>query len=59
MHITYRHYDWTEREDTWNEKPYDVLAVSHYFLGQIEEGIDNAITALQYAPSNERIQKNY
>lgn len=55
----HQHFDWAERASAWNEKPYDILSVSYYYLNEIDLGIQNATKALSYCPNDERIQKNY
>lgn len=59
LQYSYRHYDWSERESVWNEKVYDILSVSYYYLDRIDAGLINAIKAMKLAPNNERIRKNY
>ena len=54
-----QHFDWTERSVCWREGPYDIISIACYFLGKTDLGIENAIRALQFAPMNDRIQKNY
>ena len=56
---TFQHFDWTERDSAWNAQPYDILSVSYYNLGKIDECIENSLKALQLDPLNDRIQKNY
>lgn len=55
----FQHFDWTERDSAWNAQPYDILSVSYYNLGKIDECIENSLKALQLDPLNDRIQKNY
>lgn len=59
LNKTYRHYDWSEKSETWNEQMYDILSVSYYYLDRVDEGIENALRALTISPNNTRIQKNY
>lgn len=54
-----QHFDWTERSVCWREGPYDIISIASYFLGKTDLGIENAIRALQFAPMDKRIQKNY
>ena len=56
---SYQHFDWTERSVCWREGPYDIMAISCYYLDKIDLGIENAVRALQFNPLNQRIQKNY
>lgn len=55
----YRHSDWSERSETWNEKPYDVISVAYTGVKNYDKALKNVIQALQYAPLNKRIQNNY
>jgi tetratricopeptide (TPR) repeat protein len=52
---SYRHYDWSERAIYWAEKPYDILSVSYYYMDRTDEGIENAVHALQINPFDTRI----
>lgn len=54
-----REHDWAEHENSWLEKPYDILSVACYYLGKIDEGIFYAQQALKFVPNEERINKNY
>lgn len=56
---SHQHFDWTERAVVWREGPYDTIAISCFYLNDIEKGLKNALKALQLAPLDERIQKNY
>ena len=55
---SFRHYNWLERGDTWREKPYDILGVSYYYLGNYEKSKENMLKALEYNPTNERLKNN-
>lgn len=55
---SYRHYNWLERDDSWREKPYDILAVSYYYRGDKELGYNYAIEALTLNPTDTRLIYN-
>ena len=55
---SFRHYNWLERGDTWREKPYDILGISYYYLGNYEKSKENMLKALEYNPTNERLKNN-
>lgn len=59
MKRTFQHFDWTEREQVWNAKPYDVLSIAYYYLEEYDKGLEAALKALQMDPLNTRIQKTY
>lgn len=42
----------------WGSEPHDILSVACNNLGRYEEALINAKKALEFEPSNERIQKN-
>ena len=56
---TYQHFDWSERESTWNEKPDDLLSVIYSNMGRYDKALPHALRALKLCPSNARIQDNY
>ncbi len=43
---------------SWNNTVYDLLAISSFHLGKLEEAIKNTQIALSMEPENERLQKN-
>lgn len=55
---SFRHYNWLERGDTWREKPYDILGISYYYLGNYEKSKENMLKALEYNPTDKRLQYN-
>lgn len=59
LRLAHRHFDWSERQETWNEKIDDVLSISYSSLGDIQTGVTHALRALKLAPNNERIRDNY
>ncbi len=55
----------TKRLDTyitdsaaWGEKPYDLLSIAYYYIGDIKKAEENARLALAFSPNNERIKQN-
>ena len=55
---SYRHYNWLERDDSWREKPYDILAISYYYRGDKELGYNYAVEALTLNPTDTRLIYN-
>ena len=53
-----RHYNWLERDTSWAEQPYDILAVSSYYIGDYKESYLNASIASQFNPTDERLKNN-
>lgn len=53
-----RQYNWVERDDSWNEKPNDILAVAYYYLGNLELSYENAKKAYNSNPNDERLAYN-
>lgn len=54
-----RKYDWIERAGTWISLPNDILGISQFNLGKIDEAIENTQICLNHDPDNVRILKNY
>lgn len=54
-----RKYTWIERRDNWIAKADDILAVSYYHLGNLDEAIKHAAIAAEHNPNDLRIIKNY
>ena len=44
--------------DSWSEKPFDILSMSYYFIGNMRKAREAAEKALEIAPENERIRNN-
>lgn len=44
--------------DCWNEKPYDILSMCYYYLGDGKKAREAAEKALEIRPDNERIKNN-
>lgn len=59
LNIVDRHYDWSEQAVVWNEKPYDVLSVAYYNLGDKQKALENVLMALQLSPNDKRLQDSY
>lgn len=58
LEIKTRQETYMNESDSWNEKPYDVLSMSYYYLGDMKRAREAAEKALAVAPENERIRKN-
>jgi tetratricopeptide (TPR) repeat protein len=50
---------WSEEESSWAEKPYDILSVAYYNLGDLKQAKLNVNKAYKLNPNDERIRKNY
>ena len=59
LKVTVRHYDWVERKDNWIAKADDIISVSEFYLGNIDEAIRRGKIALEHSPNDLRILKNY
>lgn len=55
---TQRYYSWLEEDDSWSFKPYDLLSLAYYYMGQKEVSLQFAKIALSYSTSNKRLQNN-
>lgn len=55
---SYRHYTWLERDTSWSYAPWDVLCLASYYAGHRKESIIYAAKALQFEPTNERLNNN-
>lgn len=58
--LTYsiRKYNWVEKNNSWIAWPNDVLSVSQFYLGKVDEAIHNLDIALNHDPDNIRLLKN-
>lgn len=56
---TERNVHYFTEDGCWREKPHDLLSVALYHKGKRDEAIAEALTALRYAPHNERIRGNF
>jgi tetratricopeptide (TPR) repeat protein len=52
-------YDWVEKANTWLGWSNDVLSVSEFNLGKIDEAMKNLEIALSHEPNDARLLKNY
>lgn len=59
LELSWRHYTWLERDDSWREKPYDILSVSYYYLNNFTDAYLNGAIAKKMNPIDERIDYNY
>ena len=55
---TYRHYNWLERNDSWVEQPYDLLALSYYHLNKYDKAYENGIVAVMLNKDDSRLRNN-
>jgi glycosyltransferase involved in cell wall biosynthesis len=44
--------------DCWGHEPYDQAAMSAYYLGLHDSALEHGLRAVQFQPSDERLQKN-
>lgn len=58
MEKTYRHYTWLERDLSWKEEPYDILALAYSTIGDYKSAYRNAVKALIENTSDERLLYN-
>lgn len=56
---SYQHFDWVERKDNWLNKADDILAVSDYYLGDIDSALQHGAISARHNPNDIRILKNY
>jgi tetratricopeptide (TPR) repeat protein len=50
---------WSEQESSWREKPYDILSVAYYNVGEFEKAKENVQIAHELNPDDVRITQNY
>lgn len=55
---TYRHYNWLEKDDSWVEQPYDLLAVAYYYLNKYDKAYENGIVAVMLNRNDTRLRNN-
>lgn len=55
---SYRHYTWLERDLSWKEEPYDILALAYSAIGDYKSAYANAVKALMENTSDERLLYN-
>lgn len=58
MEKSYRHYTWLERDLSWKEEPYDILALAYSTIGDYKSAYTNAVKALMENTSDERLLYN-
>lgn len=56
--LSYRHYNWLERDTSWNEEPYDLLSIATYYSGKKKESLAYAVKAYSINPSDNRLKDN-
>mgnify|MGYP003343702071 FL=1 len=56
--ITETNYSYTATPDSFSAKPYDLAALSAYYLGLKEEALKYGLKAVELEPTNERLTKN-
>lgn len=56
--ITDRHYFYTDEVECYGYKPFDLLAISSYHLGDFRTSVEMGMTAMMYEPNDERLKKN-
>lgn len=56
---SYRHYNWIERDTSWNEQSYDILSVSYYGIGDYLKAFENSNIAYNINSTDTRIKNNY
>lgn len=55
---TYRHYTWLERDLSWKEEPYDIMAIAYSNLKEYKNAYKYAVKALIQNTSDERLLNN-
>jgi tetratricopeptide (TPR) repeat protein len=58
LDITEKPLDYLCEDFAWYEMPYDLLALSAYYLGKYDEALVNGRHALSLQPDNERLKEN-
>lgn len=58
LKIESRSPTYVNMEDSWNFTPYDLGAISCYWLGMYEKSLSYAKSALSFAPNDERLKNN-
>lgn len=57
--LSERKYDWVETKDSWINKAEDILSISDFYLGNIDDALTEVQEALKHDPDNVRMLKNY
>lgn len=50
---------WIEEDINWQERPFDLLSVAYYNIGELDKAKEFVLKAHQLAPNDARITKNY
>lgn len=58
LNITLRNDNYINEAHAWDGSIYDLLAISEYFTGHLQEAYENAKKAAKFFPKDERIQGN-
>ena len=53
-----RHYNWLERDSSWNEQIDDILSISYFYLGEYEKSLYHAELAYEKNSYNQRLKEN-
>ncbi len=56
--FTHRDKSYIVDEAAWTWKPYDIIAVSAYYLGNLDEALEHAQKAVELNPSDNRLREN-
>ena len=59
LRITERHYGYSSESFAWDHTPYDLLAISYYWLDKRAEARRFSEEALKISPDNERLKNNH
>lgn len=54
-----RQFDWIEQADAWVTRGDDILSISYYNLGKLDEAIEHIEECLKHHPNDVRLLKNY
>ena len=57
--ITTRTGSYLDLDSSWGYLPYDLGAICCYQLGLYDQALAYSTTALEFEPSNQRLQSNY
>lgn len=58
LNKTYRKYYWAHRVDSFEDRPYDILSISYFYLGDKEKALQYINEALKYNPTDKRLVEN-
>ena len=54
-----RHYNWLERDNSWNEQADDVLSISYFYTGEYAQALEHVKLAQEKNPHDQRIESNF